>query len=112
VLSHEGPAQSEYVISETLRIDGEAGAELTRVLETRPVSGPVRRFTLANPYRVEIEDDHLLLFFVCPINAVCTMALIPPARAYREPGGRLRVEGIAGLGPRLFDRGLDAFDAR
>jgi hypothetical protein len=90
---------SHYVISERLEISEADGAVFTRDLEARPQTGPVRPYTLTSTYRLEVEGDHLLLFFICPPNALCTAELPPPVRAYREPDGGLRIEGLISRGP-------------
>jgi hypothetical protein len=99
-LLFEGSAQSDYVLSDYLEIDADV-AVFTRTIESRPVSGPVRRYTSTIEYRTSVEGDHLVLALNCP---VCVAALSAPLLAYHDRDGRLRLEGLTARGPLLYEQ--------
>lgn len=101
VVIFESGSASHVVTREVLEIDG-AAAVFTRDLEERTATS-VRPYTLTNTYRVEVDGDHLVLFYICPINALCAAGAPAPVFAYREPGGQIRVEGRTTIGPMHFD---------
>jgi hypothetical protein len=99
----ESPAEALYVISEQLDIEGASGATIVREMESRRPTSPVQRFTASNRYTVRVEDDHLVLDLFCPLNAICP-AILQSYRAYREPEGGLRLEGVTSRGPMRYTR--------
>lgn len=93
---------THYVWSGSLVIELNSTARIETSGETRRKNGSVQVYRYVADYTTRVEADHLVMTFVCPINALCTT--IAPRFLYREPGGRVRIETIGVAGPSRYVR--------
>lgn len=95
---------THYVWSERLFVESSARARTVTQGETRRQDGSKSTHTIVSDYGTAVEDDHLVLMFMCPINALCTPPT--PLFLYRERDGGVRLENRGSAGPYKYVRSM------